>query len=52
MVNKLKTGKAAGIDKIILELLKNLTDSVSHVAASILNKIFDSGGSLMNGTLQ
>ena len=26
MINKLKSGKAAGIDKIIAELLKNLDD--------------------------
>ena len=43
MINKLKTGKAAGIDKIILETLKNLTESVLQIAVRILNKIFDSG---------
>ena len=43
MINKLKTGKAAGVDKIISELLKNLADSVLHIVVRILNKIFDSG---------
>ena len=43
MINKLKSGKAAGIDKIIAELLKNLDDDIVIILVNIFNKIFDSG---------
>ena len=43
MINKLKSGKAAGIDKIIAELLKNLDDDTVIILVNIFNKIFDSG---------
>ena len=43
MINKLKSGKAAGIDKIIVELLKNLHDDTVIILVNIFNKIFDSG---------
>ena len=43
MINKLKSGKAAGIDKIIAELLKNLDDDTLIILVNIFNKIFDSG---------
>ena len=43
MINKLKSGKAAGIDKIIVELLKNLDDDTVIMLVNIFNKIFDSG---------
>ena len=43
MINKLKSGKAAGIDKIIVELLKNLDDDTVITLVNIFNKIFDSG---------
>ena len=43
MINKLKSGKAAGIDKIIAERLKNLVDDTVIILVNIFNKIFDSG---------
>ena len=43
MINKLKSGKAAGIDKIIAELLKNLDYDTMIILVNIFNKIFDSG---------
>ena len=43
MINKLKSGKAAGIDKIITKLLKNLDDDTVIILVNIFNKIFDSG---------
>ena len=43
MISKLKVGKAAGIDRITPELLKNLDDQSLNVTVKILNKIFDSG---------
>ena len=43
MINKLKSGKAAGIDKIIAELLKNLDDDTVIILVNIFNKIVDSG---------
>ena len=45
MINKLKSRKAAGIDKIIEELLKNLDDDTVIILVNIFNKIFDSGES-------
>ena len=44
MINKLKNNKAAGIDKIVSELLKNLDEPTLSIVVRILNKIFDSGG--------
>ena len=35
MINKLKSGKAAGIDKIIAELLKNLDDDTVIILVNI-----------------
>ena len=43
MISKLKVGKAAGIDKIISELLKNLDYHTFKVIVKIMNKIFSSG---------
>ena len=43
IINKLKSGKAAGIDKINAELLKNLDDDTVIILVNIINKIFDSG---------
>ena len=43
MIDKLKDKKAAGIDTIISELLKNLDEPTLKIIVRILNKIFDSG---------
>ena len=43
VIVKLKNGKAAGLDKIIPELLKSFDDNFLSLVTSILNKIFDSG---------
>ena len=43
MLNKLKSRRAAGIDKIIGELLKNLDDDTVIILINIFNNIFDSG---------
>ena len=43
MVDKLKDKKAAGIDTIISELLKNLDEPTLKIIVKILNKICDSG---------
>ena len=43
MIAKLKNGKAAGLDKIIPELLKSFDDNFLSLVDSIPNKIFDSG---------
>ena len=44
MNDRLKSGKVAGIDKIITELLKNLDDdTVIILVNNIFDKIFDSG---------
>ena len=43
MVDKLKDKKAAGIDTIISELLKNLDEPTIKIIVKILNKIFGSG---------
>ena len=40
VITRLKNGKAAGIDKIIPELLKELHDNILIIVALILNKIF------------
>ena len=42
MANKLKSGKSAGIAKILAELLKNLHHSTLSVIVNIFNKILDS----------
>ena len=42
MVNKLKSRKSPGIDKILAELLKNLDDTTLSVIVNIFNKILDS----------
>ena len=42
MITKLKNGKAAGIDRIIRELLKEFDDNILSVVALILNKTLDS----------
>ena len=42
MISKLKVGKAAGNDKIIPELLKNLYHHTLNVIIKTLNKIFAS----------
>ena len=39
----MKNGKAAGLDKIIPELLKYVDDNFLHLMTLILNKIFGSG---------
>ena len=43
MIDNLKNNKAAGIDKIVSELLKNLDEPTMSIIVRILNKIFDSG---------
>ena len=43
VIVKLKNGKAAGLDKIIPELLNSFKDNFLSLVASILNKISDSG---------
>ena len=43
MIDKLKDKKAAGIDTIISELLKNLDEPTLNIIVKILNKIFDLG---------
>ena len=43
VIVKLKNGKAAGLDKIIPELLNSFDDNFLSLVASILNKISDSG---------
>ena len=43
MIDKLKNNKAAGIDTIVSELLKNLDEPTLSIIVRILNKIFDSG---------
>ena len=43
MINKLKSGKAAGIDKMIAERLLNLDDDTVIILVNIFYKIFDSG---------
>ena len=43
IIDKLKNNKAAGIDKIVSELLKNLDEPTMSIIVRILNKIFDSG---------
>ena len=42
-IRNLKIGKAAGLDKIISELLKYVDDNFLDLIILILNKIFDSG---------
>ena len=42
MIDKLKDKKAAGIDTIISELLKNLDEPTLKIIVKILNKIFHS----------
>ena len=42
MIKKLKVGKAAGIDGVIAELLKNLDDHTLNIITKVVNKIFDS----------
>ena len=41
MINKLKANKAAGLDQIIPEVLKNLNENFLEVIAKIMNKIFE-----------
>ena len=43
VIRNMKNGKAAGLDKIILELLKYVEDNFLDLMTLILNKIFDSG---------
>ena len=43
MIDKLKNDKAAGIDKIVSELLKHLDEPTMSIIVKSLNKIFDSG---------
>ena len=43
VIKNLKNGKAAGLDKIIPELIKAFDDNMLEVIAPILNNIFDSG---------
>ena len=42
VITKLKNGKAAGIDRIIPELLKEFDDNILSIIALIVNKILDS----------
>ena len=41
MINKLKVGKAAGIEGAIAELLKNLDDHTLNIITKVVDKIFD-----------
>ena len=43
MIAKLKDKKAAGIDTMISELLKNLDEPTLNIIVKIMNKIFDTG---------
>ena len=43
VIRNMKNGKAAGLDKIIPELLKYVDDNFLDLMTLILNKIFDSG---------
>ena len=43
MIAKLKDKKAAGIDTMISELLKNLDEPTLNINVKIMNKIFDTG---------
>ena len=43
MIDKLKTGKASGIDLITAELLKGLNELFLTVFTQLFNKIYDSG---------
>ena len=42
VITKLKNGKAAGIDRISPELLKEFNDNILSIVALILNKILES----------
>ena len=43
MIAKLKDKKAAGIDTMMSELLKNLDEPTLNMIVKIMNKIFDTG---------
>ena len=43
VIRNMKNGKAAGLDKIIPELLKYVDDNFIDLMTLIFNKIFDSG---------
>ena len=43
MIANFKNGKAAGLDKIISELIKALDDITLHIFALLSNKILDNG---------
>ena len=43
VINGMKNGKAAGIDKIIPELSKNFDENMSDIVLLVLNLIFQKG---------
>ena len=51
VIKNMKNNKAAGIDKIIPELLKGLDDQILDVTEILLNLIFEKGYFLRSGLL-